>query len=158
MREKIKSWLLSILIILLLLIILGFIMPLVGRPIHKEKKDWFIRVSTLAYYKNRFCEYTNKDHDIDKFKVFLKENALIYPNTSQGKREFIEFYGSMSPLEIFSVIRFCDNGVLRWGILEKNIFVKNSNIICIMDDDTLYSIQKIGNLKDAPSLLFNILK
>ncbi len=152
-----KTFLIIGSVIFALLIMLGFILPLLNAPLSEEKIIWYTRIVLLDVYANVLNNYLKDEQhlpDMDNFKKILS-TKLTYQTADQWRSEFKKAYGeNVSPLDVFQIVSFNDKKT-QWGILEVDPNSKHSNKILIKDDGSVYLIKKIALSTDDPGLLFN---
>ncbi len=144
-------------VIIVLLVMIGFITPLLNAPLSKEQIIWRTRIDLLSIYArelNNFFKDEQRLPDMDNFKKILN-TKLTYQTSDQWKSEFKKAYGeNISPLDVFQIVSFNDKKT-QWGILEIDPNSKHSNKILIKDDGAVYLIKKIASSADDPDLLHN---
>ncbi len=156
-RRMKKKFLIIGSVIIVLLVMIGFITPLLNAPLSKEQIIWRTRIDLLSIYArelNNFFKDEQRLPDMDNFKKILN-TKLTYQTSDQWKSEFKKAYGeNISPLDVFQIVSFNDKKT-QWGILEIDPNSKHSNKILIKDDGAVYLIKKIASSADDPDLLHN---
>lgn len=144
-------------VIIVLLVMIGFITPLLNAPLSEEQIIWRTRIDLLSIYARELNNFfLDEQHlpDMDNFKKILN-TKLTYQTSDQWKSEFLKAYGeNISPLDVFQIVSFKDKKT-QWGILEIDPNSKHSNKILIKDDGAVYLIKKIASSADDPDLLHN---
>ena len=152
-----KTFLIIGSVIIVLLVMLGFITPLLNAPLSEEQIIWRTRIDLLSFYAHALNNFFKEEQylpDIDKFKKFLN-TKLTYQTADQWRAEFKKAYGeNISPLDVFQIVSFNDKKP-QWGILEADPNSKHSNKILIGDDGAVYLIKKISSSAEDPALLHN---
>ena len=129
-------------------------MPMFNAPRPKEAREWLTRVETLMDMKEMYSDFLTQNENNYNFEEFI-ENSKYCPRyyAMPEIKEYSALYGNVLPLEAFSVINFDDNGKQRWGVYEKKYKEDAQNILLLLDDDTLCSIKKLGDIKNDNELL-----
>ena len=146
-------------VIIVLVVMIGFITPLLNAPLSEEQIIWRTRIDLLSFYYEELNDFFKVEQylpDIDNFKKNLNLK-LTYQTADQWRDEFKKAYGeNVSPLDVFQIVSFNDKKT-QWGILEVDPNSKHSNKILIKDDGAVYLIKRIALSADDPGLSHNSL-
>ena len=146
-------------VIIVLVVMIGFITPLLNAPLSEEQIIWRTRIDLLSFYYEELNDFFKVEQylpDIDNFKKNLNLK-LTYQTADQWRDEFKKAYGeNVSPLDVFQIVSFNDKKP-QWGILEVDPNSKHSNKILIKDDGAVYLIKRIALSADDPGLSHNSL-
>lgn len=154
-----KKFLIIDSVIIVLVVMIGFITPLLNAPLSEEQIIWRTRIDLLSFYYEELNDFFKVEQylpDIDNFKKNLNLK-LTYQTADQWRDEFKKAYGeNVSPLDVFQIVSFNDKKP-QWGILEVDPNSKHSNKILIKDDGAVYLIKRIALSADDPGLSHNSL-
>lgn len=152
-----KKFLIIGFVIIVLLVMIGFITPLLNAPLSEEQIIWRTRIDLLSTYARELNNFFKEEQhlpDMDNFKKILN-TKLTYQTADQWRSEFKKAYGeNISPLDVFQIVSFNDKKS-QWGILEVDPNSKHSNKILIKDDGAVYLIKKVAPSADDLDLLHN---
>ena len=98
-------------VIIVLLVMIGFITPLLNAPLSEEQIIWRTRIDLLSIYARELNNFFLDEQylpDMDNFKKILN-TKLTYQTSDQWKSEFLKAYGeNISPLDVFQIVSFKD--------------------------------------------------
>jgi hypothetical protein len=149
MNKKTKILLSSVLVIVILLILIGFLCPQINRPLSPDETIRHTRVELLDNYKFFFQKYIEENpqnaYDINHFKAFLAPK-LTYQTDASWQKAFKDAYGDhVSPWDVFEIVCIHEGAELKWGILEVVGDKKHPERLCLMEDGRLYLIKRIDH-------------